>query len=53
MNQASALMLQIGAELGFSPSARARLGQPAEREPQDDSDWSTLRKFPVVGGGRR
>jgi P27 family predicted phage terminase small subunit len=53
MNQASALMVQLGAELGFSTSARARLGQPAEREPQDDPVWSTLRKFPVISSGRK
>jgi P27 family predicted phage terminase small subunit len=53
MNQASALIVQLGAELGFSPSARARLGQPAEYRPQDDTAWGILRKFPMVSGGRK
>jgi hypothetical protein len=54
MDRCTLLMTQLGAELGFSPTARARLGQPqAKREPAGDSDaWATLRRFPVIDGGR-
>jgi P27 family predicted phage terminase small subunit len=54
MNQASAVIVQLGAELGFSPSARTRLGQPAGPISDDDSStWAALKQFPtrVIEGG--
>jgi P27 family predicted phage terminase small subunit len=53
MDRATIIMTQLGAELGFSPTARARLGQPQSREPRErDANWAALRRFPVVAGGK-
>jgi P27 family predicted phage terminase small subunit len=56
MREASAVLVQLGAELGFSPSARARLGQPGEpalsASTDDDNTWAELRRFPVITGGK-
>lgn len=48
------IMTQLGAELGFTPTSRARLGQPeAPREPAAYSAWAELRRFPsVIQGGK-
>jgi P27 family predicted phage terminase small subunit len=54
MTRASLVMVRLAAEMGFTPSGRARLGQPeAPRPPADDNGaWSQLRRFPVIAGGK-
>jgi P27 family predicted phage terminase small subunit len=53
MNRETIIMTQLGAELGLSPTARARLGQPQSHEPREhDANWSALRRFPVIAGGK-
>jgi P27 family predicted phage terminase small subunit len=53
MNRETIIMTSLGSELGFSPTARARLGQPQPHEPAEGHDrWSTLRRFPVIAGGK-
>ena len=55
MDRCTLLMTQLGAELGFSPTARARLGRPEQQHPADDGGvWAELRRFPrlpVIEGG--
>jgi P27 family predicted phage terminase small subunit len=47
MNRETLIMTQLGAELGFSPTARARLGQPQPHEPsEDNAAWAQLGRFP-------
>ena len=49
MNRETIIMTQLGAELGFTPTARARLGQP--QEPRDEEDvWGELGRLRLVGG---
>jgi P27 family predicted phage terminase small subunit len=55
MNQAALLMVRMQSEMGFSPAGRAILGQPEPpRAPAAGEDtWATLRRFPVIDGGKR
>jgi P27 family predicted phage terminase small subunit len=58
IRQASMAAAQLGAELGLSPSARARIGSssppPARENEQDPEDpWSGFTGFAVVQGGRK
>jgi P27 family predicted phage terminase small subunit len=51
------LLNQLQSELGYSPTARARLGVPASplqpvEAPKDDA-WASLRRFPVIADGRK
>ena len=53
-DECAALMTRLGAELGFSPTARARLGQP-QAPPDtsgDNSAWASLKRFPVIAVGK-
>jgi P27 family predicted phage terminase small subunit len=54
MTRASSVMVRLAAEMGFTPSGRARLGQPeAPRAPAaGDDTWASLRRFPVIEGGK-
>jgi P27 family predicted phage terminase small subunit len=53
MDQATLLMVRLSSEFGFSPAARAGLGQPEGASPPDaDGTWSVLRRFPVIDGGK-
>lgn len=56
MDRCIPLMTQLGAELGFSPTARARLGQSEEQHEADDGgDWAELKRFPrfpVIESGK-
>jgi P27 family predicted phage terminase small subunit len=55
-DRALAGMLRLQSELGFTPVARARLGQPEEPPPVPGSKedrWAPLRVFPVFAGGKK
>jgi phage terminase small subunit len=53
MNQATLLMVRLSSEFGFSPAGRAGLGRPeGPTAPGADGVWSTLRRFPVIDGGK-
>jgi P27 family predicted phage terminase small subunit len=53
MDRTTIIMTQLGAELGFTPTARARLGQPQPREPsEDNAAWAELGRFPRLVGGK-
>jgi P27 family predicted phage terminase small subunit len=46
------LMVRLQSEMGFTPAARARLGQPAEPPPlgKEADPWALLRHLPVNNG---
>jgi P27 family predicted phage terminase small subunit len=56
MNRASLLLIRYAAEMGFTPSARARLAsdgfEPAKPE-QPVNSWSRIGTFGVISGSKR
>jgi phage terminase small subunit len=52
MNQATLLMVRLSGEFGFSPAGRAGLVRAEAAVGDENSTWSTLRRFPVIDGGK-
>jgi phage terminase small subunit len=51
-NHTLQLLMKLQAELGFTPCARARLGQPTLEAEEIDAGWAALRRLSERPNGK-